>query len=86
MAVWSLFFQPLTTSPSPRIMASKPDARHIGRVVLLRLPDFGVEHVGPFEEVRFGRARHETRDRHARSFSSARNANENESMNALVPL
>ena len=39
----------------------EPHARHISRIVLLALPDFGVQHVGALEEVGFGGARHETR-------------------------
>jgi len=50
MALRSLFCQPLTTSSSPRIIASKPVFCDVGGIVLRLRGDFGVEHVGTLKK------------------------------------
>ena len=59
MADCSLFFQPLTTSPSPRIMASKPVLATSAGSSFFGRADLGVHHVGALEEFGLGGARHQ---------------------------
>ena len=64
----SLFFQPLTTSPSPRIMASNPTRATSAGSSFFDLPDLRVQHVRALEEVRLGGPRHQARHRDAGIF------------------
>jgi hypothetical protein len=50
-AAWTLFFQPLTTSPSPRIMASKPDLATSAGSSFACCPTLGVQHLRPGETL-----------------------------------
>jgi hypothetical protein len=46
-------------SPFARHHCLEPVFCHIGGIVFLVGPDFGIEHVGPAEKLCFGRAWHE---------------------------
>ena len=61
-AVCSLFFQPLTTSPSPFIIASKPTCATSAGSSFFACADLGVHHVGALEELRLRRAGHQAGD------------------------
>lgn len=61
MAACSLFCQPDTTSRSPFIMASNPTLATSAGSSFCRA-DLGVEHVGAFEEIGLGGARHQAGD------------------------
>jgi hypothetical protein len=58
----ALFVQPLTTSPSPFIIASKPFFALVSGVVLWVLSDVGVGQTGTLEEFGVGRTGHQDRD------------------------
>jgi hypothetical protein len=49
----NLLCQPVTTSPSPRHHRVEALLGDVGGIVLLALPDFGVEHIGALEEIGF---------------------------------
>src|SRR5438067_8772952 len=85
-ADWILFFSPLTTSPSPFIIASKPTLATSAGSSFLPAPIFvstisarSKNSVSVAPGIRQVTVTPE-------SFSSSRKAKENESMNALVPL
>lgn len=59
-----LVLNPLTTSPSPFIIALKAIAGDFGRVALLDRPDIGIHHFRPSEELRVGSTRHQAGDSH----------------------
>src|SRR5947209_8993206 len=83
IAVCKLLWQPVTNSPSPRVMALNPVfATSSGS--FFALADFGVEHAGALEEI--GSVAPDIRQVTVTPLSliSCRSAKENESRNALL--
>jgi hypothetical protein len=58
----SLFFHPLTISPSPRIIAAKPILATSAGSSFFYLPNLRVHHAGSLEKLGLRRSRHEVSD------------------------